>query len=296
MIKNQDSVLKDSTGFSFRDSKLELIGDNFINTIPLKIRISNELKTKIYTNLYTFKSSKLIEFNLPSISDLEISTSLSFPITFKFGISFNDGIEYFEKDLLYLDKYTTLFLFQTSPSIIPRNPQLLSIQGISFEYVDKCQIKLKGNIVFESNVTKISSNIVSCNVTYSSILKSPVNEIEVFVTNIFNDTSNGFKITVYSNPYFFFISFNLTIDDPIPQKFTFSNGLTIGNFNLGIFVNGVTNDVVYCKFGSIECSKPCETINSTFISCYGIFKFFINILSNHSNILSNWYISILYWI
>eukprot|EP01080_Neovahlkampfia_damariscottae_P008579 gene8579-404_t len=266
LIKNQDSLRKDSTGFSFRDSNLQLIGQ-FFYTSPLKIRVSNQLATKVYNSSYTIKSSNLIEFNLPQIYDLDLPFAISFPVTFKFGISFNDGYEYFERDILYLDKYTTLFLFQANPSILARKAQKLSIQGIGFEYAEKCQIKKNGILIYESNIEKVSTSQVFCNITDSSILQGGVTSLDLFVSNVFNDSSNVFKLTVY--------------DDPIPLSLSRSSGLTIGNFSIGITVNEVTDDKIYCKFGSLECENPCVTVNSTFIICHvdayptGTFTFYI---------------------
>jgi len=60
----------------------------------------------------------------------------------------------------------------------------------------------------------------------------------------------------------------LKIDDPIANRFSFSSGLTTGGYDVGVFIENLKNFTVYCKFGSIDCSKPCKTINSSFISCF----------------------------
>jgi hypothetical protein len=197
-IVNEDSILKDSTGFSFRNSKLKLIGKNFIfSGSAIKIRVRNQLTTKIWTTGFTVVNNNLISFDLPSIDSLNIVGNLHYPLSFQFGLSFNDGFDYLENELLYLDKYTTLYLFSVTPKIVPRIPQLISIQGIGFEYVEKCQIRLNtSQIIFETNTTKSGlSNVVLCNITSISAL---IGESVFFsVTNIFNDTSNIFEVFVY---------------------------------------------------------------------------------------------------
>jgi hypothetical protein len=199
-IVNEDSILKDATGFSFRNSKLKLIGKNFI--VPgsvIKISVRNQLATKIWTTGFTVENNNLITFELPSIDTFNIVGNLHYPISFQFGLSFNDGFDYFEKELLYLDKYTALYLFSVTPKIIPRVSQLISIQGIGFEYVEKCQIRLNSSqVIFETNTTKSGlSNVVFCNITSISALIG--DSILFTVTNIFNDTSNTFEVFVYGN-------------------------------------------------------------------------------------------------
>eukprot|EP01080_Neovahlkampfia_damariscottae_P008905 gene8905-853_t len=273
IIKNQNSLLKDSTGFSFRNSKLHLIGSNFFDDVNQKpiFKVQSQLATMIWRGLnnpYRFISSNLIEFDLPSIEIFNITESLKYPVSFQFGISFNNEYDFIQRELLYLDKYTTLFLFQINPSIIPKTSQFLSIQGIGFEYVDRCQIKSGDKILFESNVTKTEvSDIIGCNITTDSFLQGSIKNITVYVLNVFNDTSNGFLVKIYENP--------------MPTRFTFSEGATIGGYDLGVFVDGLNENTVFCKFGNINCDVPCKKINSSFISCHinsyptGTFPFYI---------------------
>eukprot|EP01080_Neovahlkampfia_damariscottae_P003601 gene3602-6336_t len=264
-VSNLDSILKDSTGFSFRDSKLELTGKNFIFPgSSVIIRIKNQLITKEWISGFTVENDNLITFDLPSIDKLGISVQLQYPVSFQFGISFNNGFDFIEKELLYLDKYTTLLLYQVNPKIIQRKSQILSIQGIGFEYVDKCQIISGKNIIFETNTTKTgSTNVVNCNITDSNMLVG--NSILMTVSNIFNDTSNSFEVFIY--------------DDPTATKFSFSSGLTIGGYNVGVFIENLRNFTVFCKFGSIDCERACVIKNSSYIECYvtayptGSFKF-----------------------
>ena len=136
---------------------------------------------------------------------MNIKTPLNFPVSFQFGITFNDGFDFIEKELLYLDKYTTLLLFQTSPKIIQRKSQILSIQGIGFEYVNKCQLRKEKKILFEIETMKTgSTNVVNCNITNSNVLIG--DSLTVTVTNIFNDTSNEFDINIYGINFFKFLN------------------------------------------------------------------------------------------
>jgi hypothetical protein len=203
-VKNQDSVLKGSSGFSFRSSRLEISGNNFYSPPSgpnVKFRVRNELKSKVWDSNYTFSSQKLIEFQLPSIEDLKIQAALSFPIAFQFGVSFNDGYDFIEQELLYLDKYTSLYLFQVIPTIIPKIEKSLSIQGVGFDYVNRCQVRIGETVLFERPITKTElSNVVACNITSEF---SNVNTITVHVLNIFNDISNGFNVTIYGKSFFY---------------------------------------------------------------------------------------------
>jgi len=173
---------------------LKLNGENF-KSGNIQIRIRNEKFSVKFTNGITYKSSNLIEFLASSIEAFNFTSSLRYPISFQLGLSFNSGFEFTEKELIMIDKYSNLYLYQIIPTITPRTNRTINLQGIGFEYAKSCLFKSNSVTLHQSNVTRLGSSI-QCYVDENTLSQS--SKITIFVVNEFNDTSNGFDLTVYS--------------------------------------------------------------------------------------------------
>jgi hypothetical protein len=193
-IKNLEDFGKEgSTAFSFKSTKLRFEGIFFLSK-PI-IRFKNGLTSKVFDVSNSDYGDKFIFFTAPPISSFNIEISVRFPLTFKVGISVDNGFSFVEREIIYVDKYADLLLFQLAPQIMSKTHQTLSIQGVGFEFATHCLFKNGSTILFQSPVQIITNRSLECNI--SSVNANLADKMDVSLRNSFNDTSNIIPIQFY---------------------------------------------------------------------------------------------------
>ena len=251
-IENLDSPLhRDATAYSFQDVILNLHGSNFYDTNVI-VRIRNDGFILHFHNSINYTDPQLLKFKFPKFDNLGIGYNLSYPTNLQFGLSFNGGYSFTERNLVYLDKFVLIILYLVNPTLIQRDNATLSVRGLGLKYAEKCVFKNDfSQLIFETNSTSIGEDSqVFCeiprNVTFSH------NRLNLQVTNIFNDTSNSIKIDLYELPRI--------------QNLSITSGSSNGGYPIEIY--GRFDDFpLYCKFGSVPCLELCQRVNISYAIC-----------------------------
>eukprot|EP01080_Neovahlkampfia_damariscottae_P001371 gene1371-11993_t len=213
--------------FSFQKTNLTVYGKNFIpSNTHTKIQLFNNLAS--YTSSeYFFINSEKIVFTAPPIDDFNATETFQYPVQMKFYYSLNDGVHGFTFGVYYVDKFTPIILSSATPNIIGRKAYDISVQGIGFDQISKCQFMIGKNYVYKEPKIVDSSTVI-CQIDSLDNFES----IELFVTNTFNDSSNGIIIQYF--------------DSPIIDSISPDSGVSLGGYDLTITGSGFTN-----KFNSL---------------------------------------------
>jgi hypothetical protein len=245
----------ESFAFSFIPTNLLIKGANFLNSSNVLVKIQNEFNTfYLPKESIKFVSSTSMELIAPVINSFITNLELSYPIQMKLGISFNDGVEFVEKDLSYVDKYSDLTIFTIFPNLVYEKPYNLTLQGFGFFSAKFCRFVDSSNssIVYAKSSTQPSAipSIISCELpTLKNLAR-----VKVLVENTFGDLSSGIEIVYIAVP---------VISQLIPN-----HGKAIGGYQISIKGSNFSpNYLIYCKFDQIECTDPCQFISSSEIKC-----------------------------
>ena len=214
--------------FSFQETNLTVYGNNFVPPNEnVQIRLFNNLVSHTSTFYYFISSQKII-FPAPKLSDFNSSEIFQFPVQIKFHYSLNKGVHGFTFGVYYVDKFTPIILSSASPNVLARKPYQLKVQGIGFDHMSKCEFKVGNSIFATEPITTNDKNTILCDIDNYPGFDS----VQLFVTNVFNDSSNAVLIQYFDPPTIISIS-------PL-------NGISLGGYDLTINGIGFTN-----KFNSL---------------------------------------------
>jgi hypothetical protein len=176
---------------------LKLSGVDYFNT-QIIVRVKNEGFTKFFYNSVNFTNSLEVRFKFPIFDEFNVGYNFSYPTIFEFGLSFDGGYSYTQKNLIYLDKFVFLIIYFVNPNLVQRTNNTLSLRGLGLRFADKCIFrKTDSTLIYSTNVTTFGADDrVLCELYPSATVG--LNAMKISIRNIFNDTSNEKQIDLYS--------------------------------------------------------------------------------------------------
>jgi hypothetical protein len=247
-----ENELKKSTAYTFKETKLTITFDNppnIMTGVIVKIVNPSVFEYLIDSQKINVLGSKQLEVIVPEFSKFNVNNQFSFPFTAKLRVSFTDGIEFAESDLVINDKIEKILLFDVEPQIIHPENQALVILGNGFSNLTKCNFNttnffMQVNGYFEKSTFK-------CNISNIDIFKST--SLTVQLSNEYNDTSNTYTILILEKPKIF--------------SQDLSSGKSIGNYMINLYGNFTKVPKITCKFDEFPCSDDCLFVNQYNIKC-----------------------------